>query len=167
MTFEHDEAFSARIVLLTFKLTDEQLSFVVDVMWSQKTVDGYTSGGTVLAVGVPAALEAAEAKPELTPAHQRHFRYWRRAKTGQSAVRFVPGDLLCPATFDELLATICRVPRGLAGRQSTLVRGVMERLSAKPFDLPRTLPPWPDARPHPPPSAVRFATGAGRALACW
>ena len=69
VTFEHDEAFAARIVLLTFKLTDEQLSFVVDVMWSQKAVDGYTSGGTVLAVGVPAALEAAEAKPELTPAH--------------------------------------------------------------------------------------------------
>ena len=68
VTFEHDDAFSARIVLLTFKLTDEQLSFVVDVMWSQKAVDGYTSGGTVLAVGVPAAPEAAEAKPELKPA---------------------------------------------------------------------------------------------------
>jgi hypothetical protein len=67
VTFEHDEAFSARIVLLTFKLADEQLSFVVDVMWSQKAVDGYTSGGTVLAVGVPAALEASEAKPGLAP----------------------------------------------------------------------------------------------------
>ncbi len=69
VTFEHEEPFAARIVLLTFKLTDEKLSFVVDVMWSQKAVDGYTSGGTVLAVGVPAALEAAEAKPELMPAH--------------------------------------------------------------------------------------------------
>ena len=68
VTFEHEEAFAARIVLLTFKLTDEQISFVVDVMWSQKTVDGYTSGGTVLAVGVPAAPSAIDAMPELTPA---------------------------------------------------------------------------------------------------
>jgi hypothetical protein len=58
VTFEHDESFAARIVLLTFKLADEQrLSFVVDVMWTQKTVDGFTSGGTVLAVGVPAGNE--------------------------------------------------------------------------------------------------------------
>ncbi len=68
VTFEHEEAFAARIVLLTFKLTDEQISFVVDVMWSQKTVDGYTSGGTVLAVGIPASPSAIDAMPELTPA---------------------------------------------------------------------------------------------------
>ena len=68
VTFEHEEAFAARIVLLTFKLTDEQISFVVDVMWSQKTVDGYTSGGTVLAVGVPAPPAVSESVPELTPA---------------------------------------------------------------------------------------------------
>lgn len=68
VTFEHEEAFAARIVLLTFTLTDEQLSFVVDVMWSQKNVDGYTSGGTVLAVGIPAAPSAIDAMPELTPA---------------------------------------------------------------------------------------------------
>ena len=68
VTFEHGEPFAARIVLLTFKLTDEQLSFVVDVIWSQNTVDGYTSGGTVLAVGVPAPPAVSESVPELTPA---------------------------------------------------------------------------------------------------
>ena len=68
VSFEHDEPFAARIVLLTFKLGDDQrVSFVVDVMWSQKTVDGFTSGGTVLAVGVPAAPDAG-ADAELTPA---------------------------------------------------------------------------------------------------
>lgn len=69
VTFEHEEGFAARIVLLTFKLTDEHISFVVDVMWSQKTVDGYTSGGTVLAVGIPAALAIPADEPDLTPAH--------------------------------------------------------------------------------------------------
>jgi hypothetical protein len=69
VTFEHVQPFVARIVLLTFKLTDEQLSFVVDVMWSQQTADGYTSGGTVLAVGVPALPAATDATPELTPEH--------------------------------------------------------------------------------------------------
>jgi hypothetical protein len=66
VTFEHEAPFAARIVLLTFKLTNEEISFVVDVMWSQKTVDGYTSGGTVLAVGIPASPAATQAKPELT-----------------------------------------------------------------------------------------------------
>jgi len=69
VTFEHEEAIAARIVLLTFKLPDEHISFVVDVMWSQKTGDGHTSGGTVLAVGVPDSPPATEAEPELTPAH--------------------------------------------------------------------------------------------------
>jgi hypothetical protein len=60
VSFEHDEAFMARVVLLTFRLSnDERLSFVVDVMWTQKTVSGYTSGGTVLAVGVPTDGEEA------------------------------------------------------------------------------------------------------------
>ena len=60
VSFEHDEAFLARVVLLTFRLSDDQrLSFVVDVMWTQKTVSGYTSGGTVLAVGVPPDGEEA------------------------------------------------------------------------------------------------------------
>lgn len=63
VSFEHDESFTAKIVLLTFQLSDTQrLSFVVDVMWSQKTVDGFMSGGTVLAVGVPVT-----SKPETEP----------------------------------------------------------------------------------------------------
>jgi len=58
VAFEHDEPFVAKIVLMTFQLGDAQrLSFVVDVMWSQKTVAGFTSGGTVLAVGVPVSTE--------------------------------------------------------------------------------------------------------------
>lgn len=66
VTFEHHDTFVARIVLLSFKLADEQrLSFVVDVMWTQKTAEGCTSGGTVLAVGVP----AAHADAELATAH--------------------------------------------------------------------------------------------------
>jgi hypothetical protein len=63
VSFEHDESFSTRIVLLTFRLADEQqLSFVVDVMWTQKTVNGFTSGGTVLAVGVPTSDEPTDAE---------------------------------------------------------------------------------------------------------
>jgi hypothetical protein len=61
VSFEHDESFATRIVLLTFRLADnEELSFVVDVMWTQKTVNGFTSGGTVLAVGVPTSDEPTE-----------------------------------------------------------------------------------------------------------
>jgi hypothetical protein len=68
VSFEHDETFAARIVLLTFRLSDDQrLSFVVDVMWTQKTVNGYASGGTVLAVGVPSAVGVAPSA-QLTPA---------------------------------------------------------------------------------------------------
>ncbi|HTM52955.1 MAG TPA: hypothetical protein VL175_02965 [Pirellulales bacterium] len=63
VSFEHDESFSTRIVLLHFRLADEQqLSFVVDVMWTQKTVNGFTSGGTVLAVGVPTSDEPTDAE---------------------------------------------------------------------------------------------------------
>jgi hypothetical protein len=63
VSFEHDECFSTRIVLLTFRLADnQQLSFVVDVMWTQKTVNGFTSGGTVLAVGVPTSDEPTDAE---------------------------------------------------------------------------------------------------------
>ncbi len=67
VTFEHDEPFTTRIVLLTFKLADDQrLSFVVDVMWTQKTVSGFTSGGAVLAVGVPSPpVESAELREAL------------------------------------------------------------------------------------------------------
>lgn len=62
VTFEHDAAFTTRIVLLTFKLSAEQrLTFVVDVMWSQQTPAGFTSGGAVLAVGVPSEVAPSEA----------------------------------------------------------------------------------------------------------
>lgn len=61
VTFEHDSAFNTRIVLLTFKLTDEQrLTFVVDVLWTQPTPAGFTSGGAVLAVGVPSETAPSE-----------------------------------------------------------------------------------------------------------
>jgi hypothetical protein len=61
VTFEHDAKFDTRIVLLTFKLSDEQrLTFVVDVMWTQPTPAGFTSGGAVLAVGVPSETTANE-----------------------------------------------------------------------------------------------------------
>jgi hypothetical protein len=66
VTFEHDAAFNTRIVLLTFKLNEEQrLTFVVDVMWTQPTPAGFTSGGAVLAVGVPS--EAALSEPSEFP----------------------------------------------------------------------------------------------------
>jgi len=58
VTFEHDAPFKSRIVLLTFKLGEEQkIAFVVEVMWSQPAVSGFTSGGSVLAVGVPTKVE--------------------------------------------------------------------------------------------------------------
>jgi hypothetical protein len=57
VTFEHSEPFATPLVLLDFQLgLDERLSFVVDVIWSEhnKHGGGFTSAGTVLAVGVPA-----------------------------------------------------------------------------------------------------------------
>lgn len=53
VSFEHTESISTRTVLLTFQLVDTRLSFVVDVSWTQKIDGTYSSGGTVLAVGVP------------------------------------------------------------------------------------------------------------------
>ena len=55
---EHDALdaapLGARLVLLTFELDDgKQLSFVVDVLWTQSTNGQFTSGGSVLAAGVP------------------------------------------------------------------------------------------------------------------
>lgn len=53
--FEHAEPFGTHLVLLTFTLSHgQQLSFVVDVMWTEKSGTAHVSGGTVLAVGVPA-----------------------------------------------------------------------------------------------------------------
>lgn len=54
VSFEHTEPFTPRVVLLNFKLSEEaQLSFVVDVIWTQKSAEGFSSGGTLIAVGVP------------------------------------------------------------------------------------------------------------------
>jgi hypothetical protein len=60
VSFEHTESISTRTVLLTFQLVDTRLSFVVDVTWTQKVDGAYSSGGTVLAVGVP-STDAAPA----------------------------------------------------------------------------------------------------------
>jgi hypothetical protein len=56
VAFDHAQAFATDLVLLGFQLAPgERLSFVVDVIWSKHNKDGsgFTSGGTVLAVGVP------------------------------------------------------------------------------------------------------------------
>jgi hypothetical protein len=53
VSFEHTESIPTRTVLLTFQLVDTRISFVVDVSWTQKIDGAYSSGGTVLAVGVP------------------------------------------------------------------------------------------------------------------
>ncbi len=65
VSFEHLESFNTRLVLLTFKLNDdERLSFVVDVMWTQKFGEEFASSGTVWAVGVPAAEGDSPAQGE-------------------------------------------------------------------------------------------------------
>ena len=53
ISFEHDETFTERIVLLAFKLeAEKQLCFVVNVMYTQKFTDGFTSSGAVVAAGI-------------------------------------------------------------------------------------------------------------------
>lgn len=61
VSFEHSEAIPTRTVLLTFRAGKQPLSFVVDVTWTQKLDGVFTSGGTVLAVGVPDDAPADEA----------------------------------------------------------------------------------------------------------
>jgi hypothetical protein len=53
VSFRHDEPIPTRTVLLTFRLGDERLSFVVEITWTKMAEGAYSSGGTVLAVGVP------------------------------------------------------------------------------------------------------------------
>jgi len=53
VSFEHSDTIPTRTVLLTFCSGKQRLSFVVDVTWTQKLDGVFTSGGTVLAVGVP------------------------------------------------------------------------------------------------------------------
>jgi hypothetical protein len=55
VTFEHDEAFTERVVLLTFTLAkSEKLCFVINVVWTHTLPDRFVSSGAVMAVGVPA-----------------------------------------------------------------------------------------------------------------
>ena len=62
VTFEHDRAFTHRVVLLTFKLGErKQLAFVVDVNGTQKSSDRFHSIGAVMAVGVLAHQESESA----------------------------------------------------------------------------------------------------------
>ncbi len=61
VSFEHHEPFPTRTVMLNFRTEKRRLSFVVDVTWTQQVDGTYSSGGTVLAVGVP----SDEYEPEL------------------------------------------------------------------------------------------------------
>jgi hypothetical protein len=52
--FEHSVRIGTRMALLTFQLGGrDRITFVVDIMWTEKADNGYASGGTVLAAGVP------------------------------------------------------------------------------------------------------------------
>jgi hypothetical protein len=62
ISFEHTEPFTTHMVLLTFTLGEgQQLSFAVEVKWTEKMHYHFTSGGTVLAVGVPATRDRGAA----------------------------------------------------------------------------------------------------------
>lgn len=66
VSFFHLQPFLATVALLTFDLgVDSRIAFVVDVMWSEKSGSGFTSGGTLLAVGVPAADDVTAEPLEL------------------------------------------------------------------------------------------------------
>jgi len=53
ISFEHADPIPTRTVVLSFRAGETRLSFVVDVNWTQKVDGTYSSGGTVLVVGVP------------------------------------------------------------------------------------------------------------------
>ena len=58
VSFCHAQPFVAPDAVLTIELGDnERLSFVVDVLWTKASPEGFITGGTVLAVGVPAPQE--------------------------------------------------------------------------------------------------------------
>ena len=68
VSFEYEQAFPERIVLLTFHVGKRlPLCFVVDVMQTQKSTCGFISSGAVMAVGVPAEHGP---KPELVESIQ-------------------------------------------------------------------------------------------------
>jgi len=64
ISFDHYEPIPTRTVLLTFTVGPKRLTFVVDVTWTQKVDESYSSGGTVLAVGVPRSESDPEPAPE-------------------------------------------------------------------------------------------------------
>ncbi len=61
VSFEHEQPIPTQTVLLTFDIGEKRLSFVVDVNWTQEVDGTYSSGGTVLVVGVPSDEEQPEA----------------------------------------------------------------------------------------------------------
>ena len=65
-SFFHLQPFMATVALLTFDLGGgNKIAFVVDVMWSEKSGSGFISGGSLLAVGVPAADDTLAERVEL------------------------------------------------------------------------------------------------------
>jgi hypothetical protein len=64
VSFEHIETVPTRTVMLNFCTGQKRLSFVVEVTWTQKIDGAFSSGGTVLAVGVPTEQLKAEAATE-------------------------------------------------------------------------------------------------------
>jgi hypothetical protein len=68
VTFAHDHAFAERIVVLKFHLsTNDQLAFVVEIIWTRKSDEGFTSSGAILTVGVPADQESESNIVESVP----------------------------------------------------------------------------------------------------
>jgi hypothetical protein len=54
VSFSHNDAFDGQVVLLRFKLNKSRLlCFVVEIVGTQASGDGFTSTGAVLAAGVP------------------------------------------------------------------------------------------------------------------
>ena len=70
VSFEHLETVPTRTVMLNFQAGQQRLSFVVEVTWTQKVDGAFSSGGTVLAVGVP----MSEQEPELARALRHEAR---------------------------------------------------------------------------------------------
>jgi hypothetical protein len=63
--FEHLEVVPTRTVMLNFSAGNRRLSFVVEVNWTQKVDEAFSSGGTILAVGTP--LQEPECEPTEVP----------------------------------------------------------------------------------------------------
>ena len=69
VAFWHARPFVSRVAVLTFRFGDGQcLSFVVDVLWTEATPEGFVTNGAVLDVGVPAPGESPDESPDEAPA---------------------------------------------------------------------------------------------------